>query len=74
MRKASNCYSPPLKARDFYETITGSAGRFSAKVTFTDVTLSQIRELGHTPSSRVYDSQKTKSEWVIQAYAGESHK
>jgi hypothetical protein len=73
-RKASTCFSPLPKGNLIsIESITERAGRLSANVTFSDVTITPDRDLGILHRRGVYELIKDeKGEWVIESYAGDS--
>ena len=69
-RKASTCYSPPPKGNVIsIESSRESADRLSAKVAFSDVTITPDRDLGILHRRGVYKLVKReKGEWIIQSY------
>jgi hypothetical protein len=75
-RGASICYKPLPKGNVIsIEVVAESIDSLSVKVTFSDVTITAYRDLGILHRRGVYELIKGgKGEWVIQSYAGESHK
>lgn len=72
-RKASTCYNPPPKGNVIsIELIAERADRLSAKVAFSDVTITPDRDLGVLHRRGAYELiRSAKGEWVIQSYASE---
>ena len=75
-RKASACDKPLPKGNEIrIEVIAESAGRLSARVSFSDITITPERDLGILYRRGVYELIKDeKGEWVIQSYVNEMKK
>jgi len=69
-RKASICYRPLPKGNVIsIEPITQAPDRISARVTFSDVTITPDRDLGILYRRGVYELVRSqKGEWTIQSY------
>jgi hypothetical protein len=72
-RKASICYRPLPKGNVIsIEPITQAVDRFSARVTFSDVTITPDKDLALIHRHGVYElARSEKGEWTIQSYKDE---
>jgi len=72
-RGASTCSKPLPKGNVIsIEVVAESADGLSAKVAFTDVTITPDKDLGAVHRRGLYALRKTsKGEWTIQSYKGE---
>ena len=72
-RGASTCYKPLPKGNVIsIEVVAESADGLSAKVAFTDVTITPEKDLGTVHRRGRYELRKSpKGGWAIQSYMGE---